>query len=55
MSDFSNVHAIGSGKFGQVYRATEKNQNFPVALKLVYKHMLEKFDFFSQMKRELEI
>ena len=27
----------------------------PVALKVVFKHMLEKFDFFSQMKRELEI
>ena len=24
-------------------------------MKVVFKHMLEKFDFFSQMKRELEI
>ena len=33
----------------------ERRSRVPVALKVVYKHMLEKFDFFSQMKRELEI
>lgn len=55
MSDFSGIQAIGSGKFGKVFKAIEKNSNSPVALKVVFKQMLEKFDFFSQMKRELEI
>jgi serine/threonine protein kinase len=38
-----------------VYRAVERNSNKQVALKLVHKNLLEKFDFFSQMKKELEI
>ena len=33
----------------------EKNSKKMVALKLVQKSQLEKFDFFSQMKKELEI
>lgn len=38
-----------------MFKAVEKNSNKPVALKVVYKNLLEKFDFFSQMKKELEI
>ena len=55
VSDFTQVQAIGSGKFGRVFRAVEKNANKPVALKVVPKQTLEKFDFFSQIKKELEI
>ena len=55
VNDFHSIQSIGSGKFGKVFRAIEKRANVPVALKVVFKHMLEKFDFFSQMKRELEI
>jgi serine/threonine protein kinase len=38
-----------------VYRAIEINSSKQVALKLVHKNLLEKFDFFSQMKKEIEI
>ena len=38
-----------------MFRAVERNSSRPVALKVVYKHLLEKFDFFGQMKKELEI
>ena len=53
--DFSGIQAIGSGKFGKVFKAVERSTGVPCALKVVFKNMLEKFDFFSQMKRELEI
>ena len=55
MHDFSGIQAIGSGKFGKVFKAVERSTGVPCALKVVFKNMLEKFDFFSQMKRELEI
>ena len=55
VNDFANIQSIGSGKFGKVFKAVERRSNVPVAIKVVFKHMLEKFDFFSQMKRELEI
>jgi aurora kinase len=54
-SDFTSIQAIGSGKFGKVFKAVEKRSQKPVALKVVVKATLEKFDFFSQMKKELEI
>ena len=38
-----------------MYRAVERTSNKQVALKLVEKKQLERFDFFSQMKKELEI
>ena len=55
LDDFKNIQSIGNGKFGKVYRALEKNSNKQVALKMVHKNLLEKFDFFTQMKKELEI
>ena len=55
MDDFRDIQSIGNGKFGKVYRAVEKNSNKVVALKLVHKNLLERFKFFSQMKKELEI
>jgi hypothetical protein len=47
VEDFCNIQNIGSGKFGKVFRATEKNSNKTVALKVVVKSTLEKFDFFT--------
>ncbi len=55
MNDFTSIQAIGSGKFGKVFRAIEKHSQKAVALKVVVKTTLEKFDFFTQMKKELEI
>ena len=49
------MQSIGNGKFGKVFRAVEKNSNKSVALKMVQKDLLEKFDFFTQMKKEMEI
>ena len=47
MNDFANIQSIGSGKFGKVFKAVERRTDVPVAIKVVFKHMLEKFDFFS--------
>ena len=47
IDDFKSIQAIGNGKFGKVYRAVEKNSQQPVALKVVYKSLLEKFEFFG--------
>jgi aurora kinase, other len=47
LDDFKNIQSIGNGKFGKVYRALEKNSNKQVALKMVHKNLLEKFDFFT--------
>lgn len=47
VQDFTGIQAIGSGKFGKVFRAVERSSGVAVALKVVFKHMLEKFDFFS--------
>jgi serine/threonine protein kinase len=55
VEDFRHIQNIGSGKFGKVFRATEINSNKTVALKVVVKSTLEKFDFFTQLKKELEI
>ena len=45
--DFTGIQAIGSGKFGKVFKAIERRTRVPCALKVVFKNMLEKFDFFS--------
>lgn len=55
IEDFKSIVSIGNGKFGKVFKAVEKTSNRQVALKVVYKNLLEKFDFFGQMKKELEI
>ncbi|CDW90701.1 serine threonine-protein kinase aurora-1-like [Stylonychia lemnae] len=55
IEDFKNVQSIGNGKFGKVFKALERNSNKQVAIKMVHKNLLEKFDFFTQMKKELEI
>jgi serine/threonine protein kinase len=47
IDDFKSIQAIGNGKFGKVYKAIEKNSNKQVGLKVVFKNLLEKFDFFS--------
>ena len=55
LEDFSDLQRIGSGKFGKVYSCVEKSSGKKVALKTVYKKLLGQFDFYSQMKKELEI
>ena len=55
LEDFSDLERIGSGKFGKVYSCVEKTSGRKVALKTVYKKLLGQFEFYSQMKKELEI
>ena len=55
IDDFQDLVKIGSGKFGKVYLASEKQSGIQVAIKQVYKELLNQYDFFSQMKKELEI
>ena len=53
--DFMEVKRIGSGKFGKVFSAKEKKSGVKVALKVVYSSLLEKYDFYTQIRKELEI
>ena len=39
--DFSLIERIGSGKFGKVFKAVEKQSGTEVALKLVKKELLD--------------
>jgi aurora kinase len=38
-----------------VYHASEKASGHQVALKIVKKKLLDQYDFYSQMKKELEL
>lgn len=55
IDDFQLFEKIGSGKFGKVYKAIEKRSNQTCALKMVKKELLTQYDFFGQMRKELEI
>lgn len=46
---------IGAGKFGNVYEAIEKTSGSQVALKIVKKKLLDQYQFYGQMKKELEL
>ena len=54
-NQFTDFKKIGSGKFGKVYQARDKETKTMVALKVVYKKLLDQYNFYSQMKKELEI
>ena len=55
IEDFTLIKQIGSGRFGKVFLAEEQRSGVRVAIKSVEKTFLEKYDFFCQMKKELEI
>lgn len=46
---------IGQGKFGRVFEAIYRPNGVKVALKVVYKQMLDQYKFHAQMRKELEI
>lgn len=52
---FADLKRIGSGKFGKVFSAKEKESGKMVALKVVYKKLLDQYNFYGQMRKELEI
>ena len=55
MSDFEIGKPLGKGKFGHVYLARDKKENFVVALKVLHKAQLVKDNMCHQLRREIEI
>ena len=62
LEDFEIGRPLGRGKFGRVYLALEKVNNFPVALKVIQKKQLlvifkikQKSGVEKQLRREIEI
>ncbi len=55
LQDFDIGDCLGNGKFGYVYRAREKRTNKEVALKVICKNIVSQFNFYDQLKNEIEI
>lgn len=55
LEDFEIGSPLGRGKFGRVYLAREKNTQYMVALKTLYKVELVKGRVEKQVMREIEI
>jgi len=55
LDDFDIGDRLGHGKFGCVYLAREKKSQFIVALKVLFKKQLQKYDLEHQLRREIEI
>lgn len=55
LSDFEIGTPLGRGKFGRVYLAREKNTEYMVALKMMFKSELVKDKMEHQVRREIEI
>jgi serine/threonine protein kinase len=55
VDDFEFGLPLGRGKFGHVYLAREKESKFMVAIKILYKRQLLKYDCMKQLQREIEI
>uniref|UniRef100_A0A0K0F633 Aurora kinase n=1 Tax=Strongyloides venezuelensis TaxID=75913 RepID=A0A0K0F633_STRVS len=55
LDNFEIGRNLGKGKFGNVYLAREKISHFVIALKVLFKEQIEKFQVRVQIKREIEI
>lgn len=55
VDDFDFKECLGNGKFGYVYRAIEKQSGKVLAIKLINKNIVSQYDFFEQLKQEIEI
>jgi hypothetical protein len=55
LEDFEIGKPLGKGKFGKVYLAREKANNFLVAIKVIHKSQLRNSKVENQIRRELEI
>lgn len=55
LQDFEIGKPLGKGKFGHVYLARTKSEEFIVALKVLHKAQLIKDDMAHQLRREIEI
>ncbi|VDM29040.1 unnamed protein product [Toxocara canis] len=55
LSDFEIGRPLGKGRFGAVYLARVRKNNFIVALKVLFKSQLENNHVEHQLRREIEI
>ncbi len=55
IKDFEIGKPLGKGKFGHVYLARTRKEEFLVALKVLHKAQLIKDDMAHQLRREIEI
>jgi len=55
LNDFEIGKPLGKGKFGNVYLAREKLSKYIVALKVIFKHQVQKAGCEHQLRREIEI
>uniref|UniRef100_A0A0N4ZNH7 Aurora kinase n=1 Tax=Parastrongyloides trichosuri TaxID=131310 RepID=A0A0N4ZNH7_PARTI len=55
LDNFEIGRNLGKGKFGNVYLAREKKSHFVIALKVLFKEQIEKYQVRVQIKREIEI
>jgi serine/threonine protein kinase len=55
LDQFEIGDCLGNGKFGYVYKAVEKNSKKEVAIKLISKKIVAQYEFFEQLKNEIEI
>src|SRR5262245_7717013 len=52
LGDFDIVEEIGRGGFGIVYRARQRSLDRPVAVKVLYRHLIHTEDQLSRFERE---
>ncbi|GMS89299.1 hypothetical protein PENTCL1PPCAC_11474, partial [Pristionchus entomophagus] len=55
MEDFDIGRPLGKGKFGNVYLAREKSKKFVIALKVMFKAQIGRYNVSHQLTREIEI
>ncbi|PRQ57675.1 putative protein kinase Aur family [Rosa chinensis] len=55
LTDFEIGKPLGRGKFGRVYVAREVKSQYVVALKVLFKKQIKKYNIHHQLKREMEI
>ncbi|RXM93747.1 Aurora kinase B [Acipenser ruthenus] len=55
LKDFEIGRPLGKGKFGNVYLARDREINFILALKVMFKSQIEKEGMEYQLRREIEI
>lgn len=55
IQDFDIGRPLGAGKFGRVYLAREKSSHYIVALKMISKAQILKYNNEYQLRREIEI
>ncbi|KAK4877260.1 hypothetical protein RN001_009766 [Aquatica leii] len=55
LADFDIGRPLGKGKFGNVFLAREKKSKYVVALKVLFKNMIQSSNCEHQVRREVEI